>query len=72
VTIGIALHHGEELTVRPNVLTATVDIGEERGTIDLNPGVGGDHQALSESDVRPRRVTHGHTECHAVIYGNLS
>jgi hypothetical protein len=28
-----------------------VDIRKKRGTIDLNPGVGCDHQELSERDV---------------------
>jgi hypothetical protein len=31
-------------------LTAGIDIGEKRGTIDLNPGIGCDHRGCSGSN----------------------
>src|SRR5262245_9019243 len=50
MAVGVAFHHREELTARPNDLTADIDIGEKCGTIDLNPGIGCDHRACSGSN----------------------
>jgi hypothetical protein len=53
VAVCVAFHHREELTARPNDLTAGIYIGEKRGTIDLNPGIGCDHRGCSGSSSKP-------------------
>ena len=43
MAIGMPLDQGEQLTARPDELTAGMNIRKEGSALDLNPGMGCDH-----------------------------